>query len=197
VLEQQKKEVTMNSQNPDLLTSFSSRGRKILRLVVAGFTAILALMFGILAFFVVPAPDDQTATEITGTLVSMSQPHPEYGDITIVLNNGKSYYINRANQVSHLDWRTMLAEVQPGYEVTLTAVTPLAWRMLPDKARTIQPVAGLRTADKVYMDPEIAAATWKVQGKFSLLAVFSLIALIICLLPDLFQVLNPPTPIRA
>jgi len=164
---------------------------------MGGSAAIVALMFGLLAFFVVPAPNNRTAKEVTGVLVSMSQPHPKYGDITIALDNGKRYYINRATEVAHLDWEVMIAEVRPGDEVTLTTVTPLAWRMLSDEAKAIRPIAGLRTTDKIYLDSEIAATTWNSQGKYSIIAIFSLIALIGCLLPDLFRVFNRYPPIRA
>ena len=187
----------MNSQRTRLFSSSEGGGNRILRLIISAFAAIVALMFGVLAFFVVPAPNNHTATEITGTLVSISQPHPEYGDITIILDNGNRYYINRANEVVHLDWETMLAEVQPGDEVILTTVTPLAWRVLSDEAKTIQPLAGLRTTDKVYMDAEIAATTWNSQGKFGTIAIFSLIAFIVCLLPDFFRVFNRSIPLRA
>lgn len=185
----------MQSQSVRLFSLFEGgRGRNF-RLLMGGFAAIVTLMFGVLVFFVVPAPNNQTAMEITGALVSMSQPHPEHGDITIILDNGKRYYINRANEVAHLDWEAMLAEVQPGDEVTLTVVTPLAWRLVSDEAKTIQPIAGLRTADKIYLDSEITATTWNSQEKFSMIAIFSLIALIVCLLPDFFRVFNRYTPI--
>jgi hypothetical protein len=187
----------MNHQNTGLSASFESRKGKTLRWSVSGFAAIATLMFGILAFFVVPAPDNRTATEVTGILASMSRPHPEYGDISIVLDNGERYYINRANEIAYLDWEAMLAEVQPGDEVTLIAVKPLVWRILPDEARSIQPIAGLRTQDKVYMNAEIAATTWDSQGRFNVIAIFSFIAFIVCLLPDLFRLFNRHALTRA
>jgi hypothetical protein len=82
-------------------------------------------MFGLLAFLVGPAPNNRTAAEVSGILVSMSLPHPEYSDIKNVLDNRHRYYINRVSEESHLDWESRLVDVQPGDEIQLTVVKPL------------------------------------------------------------------------
>ena len=160
------------------------------RLTIGSFAAIAALIFGLLFFFVVPAPSKRTAIEVSGILVSMSRPHPDDGDIGIVLDNGQRYYINRVDEISYLDWEKMLAEVQPGMEIHLTVVKPLAWRLLAKDTTTSLPVAGLRTADTVYMDTGIAAVTWDSQSKYCVIAITSFIVCLICLLPDLFRLLD-------
>jgi hypothetical protein len=173
-----------------------TRENTILRFSVGGFAAVVAFIFGVLSLFVVPAPNIRSATEISRNLISISKPHPEYGDIGIVLDNGQSYYINRANEITQLDWEKMLAEVHPGDEIHLTFVTPLIWRMLPDDMKTNSPVAGVRTNDTIYMDPVIPATTWTAQGKFVGIAIFSFVVFVLCLLLDLLRLLRQHTTLK-
>ena len=133
-------------------------------ILVAGAGVVLS---GLLALFVVPAPDGDTAVEVSGRLQRISPPNARYGDLTINLTDGRSYYVNRVNEADYFEWERLIAQVDPGDVVTLTVVRPLAWRILGflDKPG-LGPVAGVRTDATVYMDPAIAAATWTAQATF-------------------------------
>jgi hypothetical protein len=172
------------------------RGNAI-RLIVGGLAAIATLMFGLLALFTVPSPSANTAFGVSGILVSISPPHPEYGDISIVLDGGRYYYINRANEIAGFDWEKMLSEVRPGDRVYLTAVTPLAWRWMGDVQQGSGPVAGIRTDDTVYLDAAIAAGSWTAQKQFSGIAIISLFVLIACVLPEFNRLFKQPPPASA
>jgi hypothetical protein len=185
----------MNTHNPATVKTESVKQYNFFRFIVGGLAATVALVFGLLAIFVVPAPSNRTATEVSGILISMSRPHPDYGDIGIVMDNGQRYYINRADEVAHLNWERLLAEVKPGDQVHLTVVTPIFWHKLAEDTKTSRPVAGLRTADTVYMDPDIAAKTWVAQGHFSVIALLSSSVLLICMMPNIFRVFNRRLPL--
>lgn len=155
---------------------FAPRTKKALLIAAILLAALALLGSGLLALFVVPAPDANTAVEVSGRLISISPPHPQYGDLTINFVDGRSYYVNRADEIAYFAWQRLLQEVNPGDLVTLTVVRPLAWR-LPGAgdAPAWGPVAGVRTASTVYMDPAIAA-TWTAQAAFARsTAVFTLI----------------------
>jgi hypothetical protein len=132
--------------------------------------AVLLLSAGLvvsvlLVLFVVPAPNPQTAVEVTGRLNRINPPHPHYGDLAINLVDGRHYYVNRADEVPYFEWQRLLEEVRPGDSVTLTVVQPLAWRLFGSGENPVKgPVAGVRSGSTVYMDPAIAARTWKAQS---------------------------------
>ncbi len=171
--------------------------KRIVRFLVVGLAVLVTLMFGLLALFVVPSPNNQTAIEVAGVVKSISQPHPDYGDIGIVLENGNSFYINRANEVANLDWEKMLAEVQPGDKLYLTAVRPLIWRLLDRDMSMNLPVAGVRTDETVYMDTAVASTTWTSQSQYSRMAVISLLILLIFLLPDFLHLFQRRLPMAS
>jgi hypothetical protein len=156
----------------------------MLRSLVGVLAVIASLVFGLLSLFTVPSPSANTAVDVSGVVVSISRPHPEYGDISIVLDNGRYYYINRANEITGFDWEKMLSEVGPGDTVYLTAVTPLAWRLVGNVQQGSGPVAGVRTDDTVYLDAAIAVDSWAAQKQFSGIAIISLLVLITCILPE-------------
>ena len=128
------------------------------------FAALGVLFSGLLVLFVVPAPTVETAVELSGPLQHVSRPHPLHGDLSIVLQDGRRYYVNRANEAAHFQWQRLLEEAKPGEIVTLTVVRPLAWRFLGGGATPNSgPVAGVRTERAVYMDPAVAGSAWTAQ----------------------------------
>ena len=150
--------------------------------------AILLLAAGIvastlLALFVVPAPGPRTGTEVTGRLNRINPPHAQYGDLAINLADGRSFYVNRAEEVPEFEWQRLLDEVRPGDVVTLTVVRPLAWRLFGAGGEPGSgPVAGVRSGSTIYMDPAIAARTWTAQStavRNTLLLIGLLAALIV------------------
>jgi hypothetical protein len=119
---------------------------------------------GLLALFVVPAPNANTVVAVSGHLKRFTPPHPEYGDLVITLEDGRSYYVNRADEVNYFAWERLLEEVTPGDVITLTVVRPLAWRLLGNSSAPRRgPVAGVQTDSRIYMDPAVSAATWTSQ----------------------------------
>jgi hypothetical protein len=66
---------------------------KFFRLCIGAATGIVALFCGMLSLLVVPAPNSWSATEISGTLISISKIDPDFGDIGIVLDRGRNCYI--------------------------------------------------------------------------------------------------------
>lgn len=134
-------------------------------------TSIALLFHGLLAIGTVPAPNARNSEEVTGKLLSASLPHPDFGDMSIILDNGRRFYVNRANEVDHFAWEEFLAETQPGDEVTLTTVNTLAKRWV-GIGGSVSPLAGIQTPEKVYMDPAVAARTWLSQAMFSTLAFY-------------------------
>lgn len=141
------------------------------RWIGIAFVSLPLLMFGLLAIGTVPAPNARNSEKITGKLASASMPHPEFGDMSIVLDSGQRFYVNRANEVDHFAWEAFLAEIQPGDEVTLTTVKTLAkrWGIF---GTAVSPLAGVETAEKVYMDPAVAARTWLSQAMFATIAMY-------------------------
>jgi hypothetical protein len=145
-------------------------------ILMAGSGVVLS---GLLALFVVPAPDANTAVEVSGRLQRISPPHPEYGDLTINLTDGRSFYVNRANEVAYFAWERLIEQVNPGDVLRLTVVRPLAWRLFGFlNAPGPGPVAGVRTEAAVYMDPAIPAATWTAQATYVRSAVLLLAVLL-------------------
>lgn len=171
----------MRAQTEGIVTS---KGLRIARYVIGGLAVAVGLSFGLLAMFVVPAPNARSATDVADVLVSISRPSPEHGDMGIVLGNGRSYYINRANEIATFDWEKMLAEVQPGDKVYLTVVRPLAWRLLGDKAPANLPVAGVWTDESIYMDPVASAITGTAQATYRRVTLISLLVGMVCALPE-------------
>jgi hypothetical protein len=155
------------------------------------------VLFGLLSLFVVPAPGARTAVEVSGTLVSVSQPQLGYGDMGIVLEDGRRYYVNRADEVEYFAWEEMLADVRAGDTIYLTVVPPLAWRLMGVEPGRPLPVAGIRTAREVYMDPAISAETWTAQTVFSRMAGSSLLVLALCVLPEFLRLLRHRPPATA
>ena len=75
---------------------------------------LVALLDRTLSFMVVPAPRADYAKEVSGTVNSIRQPYHESSDLTIILDDGQSYYINRASGTDNLVWEQRLAQVEPG-----------------------------------------------------------------------------------
>ncbi len=140
---------------------------------------MLAGLFGALMFMTVPAPNKDNSVTVTGSVTHLSQPHPEYGDLTIILDQGREYYVNRANEVAYFNWQQLLEEVRPGDTLYLTVVRPLAWRLFSRaKAPTSGPVAGIRSTTTTYMNPAISAATWTSQKTFANVTMGTLVAVL-------------------
>lgn len=149
-------------------------------------TGFAVFFFGLLALGTVPAPSARTATIVTGKLVRVTAPYPEYGDMSIILDGDRTFYINRANELDYFDWRGFLSDVQPGDEVTLTAVDTLAKRLI-GFGGSIKPVAGVYTAEKIYMDPAISADRWVYQARFMANSIIAAGFLLLLLLPDVYR----------
>lgn len=159
--------------------------------------ALAALTCGILVLFVVPAPTDRTAVQVSGIVVSLSRPQTKYGDMGIVLDNERSFYVNRADEVDYFAWEQMLSDVQPGDRLYLTAVPPFAWRLMGTEGAKHLPVAGIRTERVVYMDPAISADLWTAQERFCRAGGLSILVLMICMLPDLMRWFKHRRPANA
>ena len=126
--------------------------------------ALTALFFGFLALMIVPAPTANSAFVVSGQLASWGQPSAEGADLQIVLQDGRNFYVNRANEISHFNWQQMQKDVQVGDTIHLTVVKPLAWQLTTGTAEPQRgPVAGITTDDTVYLDATIAAQTWTAQ----------------------------------
>lgn len=144
--------------------------------------AVLAVLcFGLLTLFAVPAPNAQTATEVSGSVVSIGQPDPETGDLPIVLDGNRQYYVNRVEEAPHFAWQHLVAEVRPGDKLFLTVSTPLAWRLVHGLSVHSGTIAGIRTTTTVYMNPELSAESWTTQAQASSLTTLALMILGICL----------------
>lgn len=142
------------------------------RLIALVPATLILLFFGLLALGTVPAPNDRNSETVTGKLVEASMPHPDFGDMSIVLDSGRRFYVNRANEVDHFAWEAFLQEVQPGDEVTLTTVNTLAKRLFGFTSN-VSPLAGVETTNKIYMDPAVAARTWLSQAMFATMAIYA------------------------
>ena len=147
-----------------------------------------------------PPPRPDTAVEISGRLVYLSPPHADYGDMSVVLDRGRHYYINRANEIDYLDWRQMLAELRPGTSVQLTVVRTLSSRLTQGASVPRNgPPAGLRTAERDYMDTAISAASWT-TSEYTMFqsALLALAVSALCLSPELLRLWmrHPPQTVR-
>jgi len=84
--------------------------------------------------------------------------------MSIILEDGRSFYINRVNERGDFDWQQLRREVGRGDQITLTAVEPFA-RLFnplskePGRNRTSTPLAGVRSGDTVYLNDAMAATT--------------------------------------
>ena len=140
--------------------------------------ALAVLFFFTLSVFTVPAPDSKTAYSVTGKLVKFSQ--PQYHDLSIHLDNGGFYYVNRANEVTDLDLERLFEDIKPGDTLILTVVEPLFWRWFGINNPSVPaPVAGIQTSEMVYMDSRISAETWRSQDLFSRNALIGLGVLVV------------------
>lgn len=165
--------------------------------VIGLLAALAALVCGILALFVVPAPSARTAVQVSGILVSASRPQAKQGDLGIVLDNGQSYYVNQAGRADYFAWEEMLSDVRPGDRLYLTVVRPLAWRLVDTEGARHSPVAGIRSEGTVYMDPAISADRWTAQARFCRAGGISLLILVLCMLPDLTRWFRHRRPVSA
>jgi hypothetical protein len=160
-----------------------------LRKVAIGLVAAVTFMFFILSIWIVPAPTPQNSIVITGKVASISPPHPELGDMRIRLEDGRRFYVNRANEQESFAWERLLQEVQPGDTIHLTTVRSWAWRAI-EPGYGASPVAGVRTDSVVYMDPEIPARTWTAAKSAQQDAWRALALLCLLCTPDLFKFLR-------
>lgn len=171
----------------------------IMRAIVATLATLTFLLFGLGTLMVVPPPSDTTAVEVSGRLTRLGRPHPELGDLSIHLDGGRSYYVNRANEVEYFDWQRMHREVEVGDKVYLTVVRPLAWRIGSGSTPPSNgPVAGVRTDTTIYMDSSISAATWPGLHSMRNTTIAALLVLVVCASPELRRALQrPPTATAA
>lgn len=161
------------------------RTTHFLRRTAAGMGALLGLILLGLSLMIVPAPSARTATQITGTVASISRPHATGGDMTILLQDGRKFYVNRANEIDHFDWERMLREVKPGDTIRLTAVQAFAWRGVePGRGGGYTPLAGIRTESVLYLDEQIAARTWSSVETTTWMGLAALLVACICILPE-------------
>ncbi len=179
--------------------TFRSLSQRTIRLLHATLTiaAVLAVLcFGLLTLFAVPAPNAQTAIEVSGTVISIGRPDPGTGDLPIVLDGNRQYYVNRVEEAAYFPWERLLAEVRPGDRIFLTVATPLVWRLVGGLSVHSGTIAGIRTTTTVYMNPEHSAQSWTTQAQASSFTTLALIILGICLSPILVNRANrhPPTP---
>lgn len=166
-------------------------GVTIVRAIVATLATLAFLMYALVALMVVPAPSAETAVEVSGKLAWFSRPHDSDGDLSIALDSGRSYYVNRVYEVEYFQWQRMLEEVRPGDTLHLTVVRPLAWRL---GQQTVYPkhgpVAGVRSDTTVYMDPAIPAVQWTAQRDMLGLMLGALAVLGLCVTPELRRLLR-------
>ncbi|NJL61239.1 MAG: hypothetical protein HC903_04680 [Methylacidiphilales bacterium] len=175
---------TSESRSPKYLKILN-----IARKSVAIAATVVLVPLAALTFFVVPAPNSETATEVSGKLRRMSQPLLNSDDLQIKLDDGKVYYVNRANEAEYFNWRQLRQDVQQGDTLHLTVVRPLAWRIanpeIPQKSLAGLPVAGIRTDSKIYMNPEIPAKTWKTQDIAQNYSILLFVAIGLCFSPEI------------
>ena len=137
---------------------------KVIYLCLVALFALIVLFFAFLAAMIVPAPSSSNAFTVSGQVARITAPHPQHGDLTIILEDGRSYYVNRAHDVPYFAWEQLLDEVKPGDTIHLTVVKPLAWRLLTGTTPPNNgPVAGVWTDEVVYMNANIPAETWTAQ----------------------------------
>jgi hypothetical protein len=162
-------------------------------LLVGCILLLTCAVFGsaLLTLFIVPAPDAQTAVEVSGLVQYVSPPNPQYGDLAITLADGRTFYVNRAAEVDYFHWQRLLQEVDPGDMITLTVVRPLAWRLLGrNQPPTYGPLAGVRTETNVFMDPAVPAVTWTAHSSAVRNTVFLLATLVVLVILSR-QMLHP------
>ena len=141
------------------------KGAKIVYFAVLIFVTLTLLFFGFMAMMIVPAPNANSAFEVTGQVAAISEPIAEGDDLQITLLDGRTFYVNRANEISYFDWQQLREEVQAGDTIHLTVVKPIAWQLSTGDAEPQRgPVAGIWTDDTVYMDTTIPAETWTAQA---------------------------------
>lgn len=143
---------------------------KSARLIALIPATLILLFFGILTLGAVPAPNTHNSEVVTDKMANASRPSPINGDMMIVLESGHRFYVNRANEDDQFAWETFLEEVQPGDEVTITAVKSLAQRLF-DFTSNVSPVAGIETTNKIYMDPAVWGRKQQSQELFATLAI--------------------------
>lgn len=161
----------------------------IIRAIIATLATLAFLLCALGTLMVVPAPSPETAVEVSGKLAWFSRPHDSDGDLSIALDDGRRYYVNRAYEVAYFQWQRLLAEVRPGDTLHLTAVRPLAWR-LSGAQFGYTPLAGVRSDTTVYMDPAIPAAEWTGQRDIRNLMLGTLAVLGLCAAPELRHLLR-------
>jgi hypothetical protein len=178
--------------------TYASRTIRLLHATLTTAAVLAVLVFGVLTLFAVPAPNAQTAIEVSGTVISLGRPDPDTGDLPIVLDGNRHYYVNRVEEAAYFPWEQLLAEVRPGDRLILTVATPLAWRLVSGLSVHSGTIAGIRTTTSVYMDPELSAQSWTTQAQASSLTTLALIVLGICLSPTLVNRVkrHPPTSPR-
>jgi hypothetical protein len=165
-----------------------------LRKVAAGLTATAALMFFCFSLMIVPMPNSKTATQITGTVACINRPHPTTGDMTIVLEDGRRFYVNHADEVEYFAWERLLREVTAGNTIHLTAVQPLGERWIePGRAGGYTPLAGIRTSSAIYMDERISAHTWRGAGSVLQMALVALLITCLFSIPEISGLLGRRT----
>jgi hypothetical protein len=158
----------------------------LVRAGIATCAVLLCLLFGLTSFFMVPAPSPETATLITGTVSSISRPHPEYGDLSIRLRDGRNFYVNRANENELFAWEELLKEVKAGDTIHITAIdTWLTRDEMLGRGRAYSPVAGVRTDSKVYLDPDEMAEEWGAAPNMPLTIALTLLVVAACYAPEL------------
>ncbi len=167
-----------------------------IRYLALGFLVLAGLFFGLLAAFTVPAPNARTAVEIVGTVTAITPPQAEFGDLAIMLDGNRHFYVNRATELDYFAWEQLLAEVHPGDRLHLTTVKPFIFRFLGSAADP-QPVVGVWTVEKIYLNPEISAEAWTAQRTFSTLTLVSVILGICCIVPNMMRIVSVRLPLTS
>lgn len=161
-----------------------------LRKVAIGIVAAITAMFFVGSVMIVPAPTPGNSRVITGKVASISPPDPELGDMLFTLEDGRQFYVNRADEVEYFQWERLLQDVQPGDTIHLTAVQTwadaLAFAANEPGLYGATPLAGVRTDTVVYMDDEIPARTWTSAKSVQQTAWRALALLCLLFTPELF-----------
>ncbi|HSL43153.1 MAG TPA: hypothetical protein VK897_06955 [Anaerolineales bacterium] len=162
-----------------------------LRKAAAGLAGTAAMLFFCFSLVIVPAPNAKTATQVTGTVACINPPHPTLGDMTILLEDGRQFYVNRANEVEYFAWERLLNEVEPGDTIQLTAVQTWGERWIePGRGGGYTPLAGVRTDNVIYMDERISARTWRGGKPAQQTALQALVLMCLLSIPEMFGVLR-------
>lgn len=156
---------------------------------------ILVLLYGLLnlfvALFAVPRATPRTVTEVEGRFMHTFE-GGEKDVVIALLDSDQKYYVNRGyDDHPVFDVVAFEQEVQTGDTVILTAYT----RWLPPEGETkvaAVPLAGVRTAETVYLDTEWMAGSTAVRNSWFVAIGMGLLALLL-LLPELRRFRsNPP-----